>query len=207
MRRNLQVFVAGLLLLGCGLSFARSAGVFGFGPPPSYPEVRALVADFFSMNLKDPDSVKGLVISRPVASCHGRGHPGRRAVCGYQFCVAVNAKNSFGGYTGRKVLVFWKYQGFPPTAYENLGMCPNDFFPWTGDPPVHVRDDFCSLQPKNADCLAGKRETYTELTVEESVGQQSADDMADPKVCDDAFKDRLRAKGMSYADIAEVCKD
>lgn len=206
MRRFILLTVVILLVLGCGLAFARSAGVFGFGPPPSYPEVREVVARFFALNLKDPDSVKGLEISRPVADCHGRGHPGKRAVCGYQFCVAVNAKNSFGGYTGRKVLVFWKYQGFDPVAYENFGMCPNDFIPWTGDPPVHVRDDFCTLQPKNADCLAGKRENYKDLSVEESVGAEMATD-EETQLCDDAFKDKLRAKGMSYADIGEVCKN
>lgn len=197
------VAAAVTMILSGGIALARPAGAFGFGPPPSYPEIRELVGQYFALNLKDPDSAKGIVISRPVAACHGRGHPGKRDVCGYQFCVTLNAANSFGGYTGRKVLVFWKYQGFPPEAVENQGLCPSIFDAWVGDPPVTVRD-FCQVQPKNTDCLAGKRETFTELSLEESMGK-SESGVDEPKLCDDAFKDRLRQKGMSYTDIDAVC--
>lgn len=201
--KKIAIIALALCVLAVGVAVARPAGVFGFGPPPSYPATRQLVANFFALNLRDPESVQGLQISRPVAACHGRGHPGRRDVCGYRFCVAVNARNGFGGYTGRQVLVFWQYNGFAPSVYENQGICPYTFEPWTGEPVVEARD-FCADQPKNEDCVAGKRENLVPLTVAESVGSSDSAD-GKPQACDDAFKDKLRAKGMSYADIDELC--
>lgn len=168
-----------------------------------------LISRHLELNLKDPDSVRRLQISQPVADCHGRGHPGRRDVCGYRICFEYNARNGFGGYVGRQVRVFWLYQGFTPMSYDNAGGCPNQFVPWKGDPPVEVRD-FCALQPKNDGCLAGQKETYAQLSLEESVRgsiSQGADGgAAAGSPCTDEFKDSLRAKGLSYADIDDVCR-
>ncbi len=177
---------------------------FGFGPPPSYPQTMQHVADHLNFNLKDPDSVKALVISRPVADCHGRGHLGRREVCGYRVCVTFNAKNSFGGYAGRETRVLWLYNGFSPVSYANAGFCPNSFPAWSGDPPVSAVD-FCRLQPKHPECVAGRREGLVELGVEESVGAPLIQPGSQVGQCSDEMRDTLRAKGMTYADIAEVC--
>lgn len=206
MRRIASLVGMVFLVLAAGAS-GRSAGNFGFGPPPSYPTAMEWVTTHLQINLKDPESVKGLAISQPIADCHSRGHPGRRDVCGYRMCVAFNAKNGFGGYVGRQVRVFWMYQGFGAYSYDNAGLCSSNFAAWKGDPPVEVRE-FCKYQPDQEDCKAGKKEYFQSLTVQESVGEPLFPESADGKVtiCSDEFKDALRAKGMTYADIDDVCK-
>lgn len=68
-----------------------------------YPEnYETIVKDWASNNLKDPQSAVFKGISKPrkefiYAQC--------KPVFGYTVCATINAKNSYGGYTGNKV--YW----------------------------------------------------------------------------------------------------
>jgi hypothetical protein len=65
---------------------------------------------------KDADSIKDAQIGTP--------HPN---MMGWQVCVAANAKNSFGGYTGKQTFIAQIYRnGAPvillePTIYDSCG--------------------------------------------------------------------------------------
>lgn len=71
-----------------------------YGQYPSNFE--ALVKQWASANLKDPDSVRYTRISKPrkeymVANL--------KPAFGYSVCATINAKNSYGGYTGNQT--YW----------------------------------------------------------------------------------------------------
>lgn len=172
------------------------AAVYGFGPL-----------------LRDPASVQGFVITQPYATCMDRGHPGRADVCGYRMCVGFNAKNGFGGYVGYQTYTLIKTPRRGSFYWEG-GCTVGD--PWEGNPPVAVRE-FCKDNPKHSACKEGFREDFKAPTLEESVAKpewmlpaevhDEKEGQEKPVLCSDEFKDKLRAKGMSYRDISEVCKE
>lgn len=67
----------------------------------AYPQDHErIIKDWYLQNLKDPDSARFGRITRPLKE-HAIGNQFKKqAVYGYSVCAEVNARNSFGGYTG-----------------------------------------------------------------------------------------------------------
>jgi hypothetical protein len=79
----------------------------GWQPPTDgvdygkYPtDYEAIVKSWFDTKLKDPDSAKYKSISKPRKEHAIVNQFRKEAVYGYSVCATVNAKNSYGGYTG-----------------------------------------------------------------------------------------------------------
>lgn len=66
------------------------------GPYPA--NYKALVAGAIRSTFFDPYSVRDAVISKPVEA--------KANQTGWMVCVAANAKNAYGAYTGRQVTVY-----------------------------------------------------------------------------------------------------
>lgn len=71
--------------------------------PTNYEEV---VKAWYQARLKDPDSAKYLSFSKPRKEHAITNVHKHEAVYGYSTCATVNAKNSYGGYTGAKTTWF-----------------------------------------------------------------------------------------------------
>ncbi len=203
--------LVGLLVLALPAA-ARQSQEPGYGKPPTYGEAVEIAFTSIGGMMRDPANMYGFAISRPEATCMRRGHPGRSDVCGYRMCVVLNAKNAFGGYVGFRNYTLISTPERGPFFWEGGCTVPQ---PWLGDPPVEVRN-FCVDNPKHSACKEGFTESFVARTLEESVakpewmtgsGQSSSSKPAVVAPCSDEFKDQLRAKGMSYKDISEVCID
>ena len=72
-----------------------------YGPPPSNYETT--IKDYLSETLKDPYSADIKYLFEPRKDWTGLG--GNKQF-GYAVCARVNAKNSFGAYTGFKLAYF-----------------------------------------------------------------------------------------------------
>lgn len=142
-----------LLFLLSAVVLARPASNFGFGPPPAYLDLTRKLRSQLSLDESD-----SLVISLPTIGCIDRGHPGRRDVCGYRFCLRAKGE----------VAEVWLTNGFGIQGNPR-GDCAWNFTAWLGDPAVEVAE-FCDYQPKHPHCKTGRREGLVKLTVEESTG-------------------------------------
>jgi len=72
-------------------------------PPTNYKQT---IKSFLADSLKDPASAKYTFLSKPTpqwSRYYGE------IEFGYGTCVAINAKNSFGGYSGKKLHFFLIY--------------------------------------------------------------------------------------------------
>lgn len=75
----------------------------------SYPEqYQELIKAYMTKTLKDPESARYSEFSTPRKE-HAIAN--RRAIYGYSSCVLVNAKNSYGGYTGNQQFWFFYRNG------------------------------------------------------------------------------------------------
>lgn len=73
----------------------------------AYPKDYAkIVRDWYRQNLKDPDSARFGRITRPLSEHAIINQFRKEAVYGYSVCADVNARNSYGGYTGTKTRWF-----------------------------------------------------------------------------------------------------
>lgn len=70
-----------------------------YGPTPR--NYQGTVTTYMQSILKDPESARYGFYIEPV-----KGYAGRNRIYGWATCVMVNAKNSFGGYTGAKQYFF-----------------------------------------------------------------------------------------------------
>jgi hypothetical protein len=86
------------LVAGCGAPRTYTEADFGAEPTP----IRAaqLAKNHLNIILKDPESARTEHFFGPVKHVVSFIGPG------YAYCLVVNAKNSMGGYTGRKVYLF-----------------------------------------------------------------------------------------------------
>lgn len=84
-----------LLLAGCAAT-PQQTRELASQVPPAYREI---VKEYVRSTFKDPYSIKDARISEPTSVFVGLVNGGH--VPGV--CVAMNAKNGFGGYTGTKV--------------------------------------------------------------------------------------------------------
>lgn len=70
------------------------------GPPPS--DVQASLERWMQANLFDPYSAKVEYVSEPRPGAVWTGLVNQGHVPAWYVCTAINARNSFGGYTGLK---------------------------------------------------------------------------------------------------------
>lgn len=80
-----------------------------YGEFPS--DYEAIIKAYLEKTLKDPESARYGEFTKPekdqaIANVHER-----RALYGYVSCVDINAKNSYGGYTGAKRTWFLIHDG------------------------------------------------------------------------------------------------
>jgi hypothetical protein len=100
MRTLLIVFLLASL---SGCATAPSADVMAAADYGEYPQnYQAIVKAYVSDSLKDPDSAQYTFLNFPMRGYWGFGG----AKFGYVTCVKINAKNSFGGYTGYRINYF-----------------------------------------------------------------------------------------------------
>ncbi len=100
---KLKIFIAAtlaLLLNGCAAPSAEDLAKADYGSYPSNYE--QIIKRHLDMVLKDPESAKVTFLKGPYTGWSGLG--GRKF--GYIVCADVNAKNSYGGYTGGKLSYF-----------------------------------------------------------------------------------------------------
>ena len=98
--KALAVTLIALWLSGCAAPSATELANADYGPyPAEYEQVIKRHLDFV---LKDPDSAKINIVKRPSTGWSGLG--GRKY--GWIVCAEVNAKNSYGGYTGSRLSFF-----------------------------------------------------------------------------------------------------
>ena len=86
-------------LNGCAGAFKRPSPTANFDPPPQNYE--QAIKNYFEVILKDPDSAR-YRFSTPVKAYINEGllYGGKVSWLGWLIDVHVNAKNSYGGYTG-----------------------------------------------------------------------------------------------------------
>ena len=71
-----------------------------FGIPPNISSYQAKIERGIKLRLKDPDSAK---IEKCIPPRKAYVNKDNREVIGWAALCMTNAKNSFGGYTGRKI--------------------------------------------------------------------------------------------------------
>jgi hypothetical protein len=106
---------AAFSLAGCGVAYQqqrseilRSASTESFGPPPP-ADYRATGEAFIKRLLKDPDSARFEWVSEPRHEAIQPAFASPHAMPVWVTGVRVNAKNSFGGYTGAEPFALaWK---------------------------------------------------------------------------------------------------
>ncbi len=75
----------------------------GNGDFGAYPQdYKKIIESYFQETLKDPYSARYSYFREPKKDAHLVDTKSRVALYGYSVCVNVNAKNSYGGYTGNK---------------------------------------------------------------------------------------------------------
>ncbi len=78
----------------------------------TYPaDYEAVVTVYMEKTLKDPESVRYREFSKPRKEHIITNIDAKEATYGYSVCVLVNAKNSYGGYTGNHQYWFFLRDG------------------------------------------------------------------------------------------------
>ena len=78
----------------------------------SYPSnYEQMAKGYFSKTLKDPESARYGTFSKPRKEHVIKNVDIREVTYGYSFCASVNAKNSYGGYTGSHTYWFFIRDG------------------------------------------------------------------------------------------------
>lgn len=105
MAKGALIWIAALLLSACATSQqVQHVESMDFGSPPPDSVWQASVKNYFDSVLKDPDSAQyrmGCPVQGYIKNAVFAGRPGMEFV-GHLARVEVNARNSFGGYTGYK---------------------------------------------------------------------------------------------------------
>lgn len=78
----------------------------------AYPnQYQEIIKGYMAETLKDPDSAKYADFTLPRQEHVITNAPMKQAAYGYSSCVKVNAKNSYGGYTGSQLHWFFIKDG------------------------------------------------------------------------------------------------
>jgi hypothetical protein len=99
------------LLTGCASSGptrpdGSAVSIQDAGSPPA--DAMAAVQPFLNRHLKDPYSAQVKILSGPTFITQSSSLLGP-AVYGWGICFDVNARNSYGGYTGRQLMaIVWR---------------------------------------------------------------------------------------------------
>lgn len=103
MKKHITVLMLAALLGGCAATPTAEDGrkltVEDAGPAPE--SVDKVIADAIRYRLKDPDSAKYQVIGKPWRQVTNKTMISNGGA-GWAICFEVNAKNSYGAYTGYK---------------------------------------------------------------------------------------------------------
>jgi hypothetical protein len=84
----------------------------------TYPgEYKEVITKYMRHRLKDPDSAKYEFLNAPKEGWNGMG--GKHF--GYVVCAAINARNSYGGYTGAQLSYFMIKNGLVIDAQHGNG--------------------------------------------------------------------------------------
>lgn len=89
-----------VVLSGCAGPDVATMKAADYGPYPA--DYQAVIADYHAHTLKDPESARVQYLGGPVKGYIKANPIARDATYGYLVCMDVNAKNSFGGYTGNE---------------------------------------------------------------------------------------------------------
>lgn len=103
MKYRLAFLAIALPILGCSTPPAptpQELAAADYGPYPD--QYQAKIASYLQVTLKDPESARISTPFKPVKTYAGLNAP----QYGWGTCMGVNAKNSFGGYTGNKMYFF-----------------------------------------------------------------------------------------------------
>lgn len=115
MRTTALLVMTGLALAGCATPSAQHTppAKEEWKPDPigqdygRYPtNYEEIVKPWYQTHLKDPDSAKFVSFSKPRKENAVINVDKKEAAYGYSTCVSVNAKNSYGGYTGAQTTWF-----------------------------------------------------------------------------------------------------
>ena len=100
-----------LLFAGCAsMPTKEEIATADYGPEPKNP--REIVLNFIDQTFKDPHSVIDLKISTPEKFYHGSAPLfGMEKAFGWVIAFECNAKNSYGGYTGRETFYLFVTKG------------------------------------------------------------------------------------------------
>lgn len=158
MQKNTRIRISlFMVLISIGLPAGAKPPVnFGFGPPPSFPDMVVHLLE----RAPTEDEIAAIRLTVPQAACLDRGF--KRDVCGYVVCATLPGKLD-GEYWVTVGHGVWK-QG--KTARCPASVAGEEY--WKGDPPVQVRN-FCNEYPKFIGCANRVGEGYRPLSVEESM--------------------------------------
>lgn len=103
MKQMLITVAASLSLAACATIPPPNMDTADFGTPMTKDQADGLAREYFNESLKDPDSAhitcgkfdRGWMLDSPIFA--------KERTYGYQIHCMVNAKNSYGGYTGNKL--------------------------------------------------------------------------------------------------------
>lgn len=119
--------VCSILLGGCASTPSATAQPSqvpaDYGQAIIKADAEAKAKQFFDANLKDPYSAHIEYPRDPYQKCFTDGAiAGGQTHCGYALAASVNAKNSYGGYTGSVPYVLLFQNGEIRMAISNYGM-------------------------------------------------------------------------------------
>lgn len=114
--------VISITLAACDVT-GQAASNMPVGPPPANAKAQAKV--FLLKFLKDPYSARFDDVEPARVGTCGYFGPWR----GWYVQLTLNAKNSFGGYTGASTHYVWFKGGRPYSVVDNLIYCPQGNMP------------------------------------------------------------------------------
>ncbi len=103
-RRNfLLMSLAAPALAACASAFETPGPTYWYGAPPKAVYYEDYIKEYFATILKDPESARyRFGTPRKAYVNNGLIHGGNLGWVGYAMMVGINAKNSYGGYTGEQ---------------------------------------------------------------------------------------------------------
>lgn len=99
--KNIFIIIFSLIFLISCAGFEKISPDYNFGSPPT--DVERKVREYFQYILKDPSSAN-FIVGTPYKAYQNEGliTGGGIQWAGYAVDVSINARNSYGGYTGYK---------------------------------------------------------------------------------------------------------
>lgn len=100
LKKLLMFSIFPIVLTGCFRPSAEQLASADYGQYPS--DYEQTIKSYMAQRLKDPYSAQFQFLNPPKTAWNGIGG----LKYGYAVCVLINAKNSFGGYTGSQLSYF-----------------------------------------------------------------------------------------------------